>query len=159
MEFSKFNGDDVKKWLFKIEQYFLLDKTLEASKIGIVALHLERCAPHWHKSCLKLNERVPSWEKYVGVTKKRFGSLTYKDPMAELKKLKLTSTLQNYLKAFDLLLDKAQLSESQALSCFLARLRHGIEMMVRMFNPKTLQEVYSLAKLQKALKNDPIVHG
>ena len=53
-----------------------------------------------------------------------------------------------------MLLDKAQLSEGQALNCFLAGLRHDVEVSVRMFNPKTLQEAYALAKLQESLKND-----
>ena len=87
----------------------------------------------------------------------RFGPLAYEDPMADLKKLKQTGTLQDYMQAFDRLLDKAQLGEEQALSCFLMGLKHEIEMMVRMFNPKTLQDACSLAKLQDALKNDPIV--
>ena len=43
------------------------------------------------------------------------------------------------------------------MSCFLAGLRHEIEMMVRKFNPKILQDACSLAKLQDALKNDPVV--
>ena len=30
-----------------------------------------------------------------------------------------------------------------------------MEMVVRMFNPRTLQAAYSLAKFQEALKNDP----
>ena len=46
------------------------------------------------------------------------------------------------------------MSEDQALSCFLASLKHEIEMVVRMFNPRALQAVYSLATLQDALKND-----
>ena len=50
--------------------------------------------------------------------KSRFGSLAYEDPMAELKKLKQTGSLKEYLRAFELLLDKAQLSEGQAISCF-----------------------------------------
>ena len=62
-----------------------------------------------------------------------------------------------------MLLDKTQLGEEQAMSCFLAGLNHEIELMVHMFNPKTLQKVGSLAKLQEALKNDPStpsqVHG
>ena len=74
--------------------------------------------------------------------------------MAELKKLKQIGSLKDYLKAFELILDKAQLSERQALSCFLAGLRHDIEMIVRMFNPRNLQEAYSLAKLQEAVKQD-----
>ena len=67
--------------------------------------------------------------------------------MNELKELKQTGALQDYVTAFELLWDRAQLSESQALSCFLPGLNHEIEMEVRMFNPKTLQDAYSLAKL------------
>ena len=33
-------------------------------------------------------------------------------------------------------------------------MNHELEMMVQMFNPKILQEAYSLAKLQKAIKQD-----
>ena len=57
-----------------------------------------------------------------------------------------------------MLLDKAQLNEEQALRCFLAGLEHELEMMVRMFNPKTLKEAYLLAKLQDAVKSDPAGH-
>ena len=64
--------------------------------------------------------------------------------------------MMDYLKAFELLLDKAQISEGQALTCFLASLKHELEMMVRMFNLKTLREGYSLAKLQESVKNGPI---
>ena len=69
------------------------------------------------------------------------------DDVEEFKKLKQTGPLMDYLQAFELLLDKAQIREGQALSCFLASLKHELEMMVRMFNPKTLQESYSLSKL------------
>ena len=72
--------------------------------------------------------------------------------MAKLKKVKQNGTLQDYVKAFDMILDRAQLMEEQALSYFLAGLKHDVEMMVRMFNPKFLQEAYSLTKLQEALK-------
>ena len=58
-----------------------------------------------------------------------------------------------------MLMDKAQLNESQAVSYFLAGLRHEMEMMVRMFNPGTLQDAYSLAKLQEALRKDPVNQG
>ena len=74
--------------------------------------------------------------------------------MTEIKKLKQIGSLQDYVKAFDRLLDKAQLGEEHALSCFLVGLQHEMEIMVRMFNLKTLQKAYSLAKLQEALKND-----
>ena len=53
----------------------------------------------------------------------RFGHLAYENPMIEIKKLKLTGFLQDYLKEFELLLDEAQLSESQAFSYFFSRFK------------------------------------
>ena len=81
------------------------------------------------------------------------------DDMNELKELKQTGSLRDYFKAFEVLLDKAQLNEEQALRCFLAGLEHELKMMVTMFNPKTLKEAYSLAKLQDAVKSDLARHG
>ena len=133
----------------------MLDKTLEQFKINVVALHLEGYSFYSHKNYFKLKGRILSWGEYVRTLKSRFGPLAYDDPMAKLKKLKHIGSLQNYVKAFEWLLDKAQLREEQALSCFLTRLQHEMEMMVRMFNPKTLQKAYSLAKLQEVLKQGP----
>ena len=45
------------------------------------------------------------------------------------------------------------------LVVFLTRLRHEMEMMVRMFHLKPLQEAYSLAKLKETVKNGPTSHG
>ena len=157
LEFPKFNGTDVEEWLFKIDQFFMLDKTLEHSKINIVALHLKGAALHWHKSYLEIRGRMPNWKEYVGALRGRFGIFAYEDPMAELKRLKQTDTLQEYVKSFEGLLDRAQLSGSQALSCFLAGLKHELEVVVRMFNPKNLQDAFALAKLQDFLKNNPAV--
>ena len=58
---------------------------------------------------------MSSWEEYVIPLRNRFGLLAYEDPMAKLKKLKKVGPLMDYLKAFELLLDKAQLSEGRPL--------------------------------------------
>ena len=83
-------------------------------------MHLDGCALHWHKNFIKIKGRNVDWREYKEAMKLRFSLLAYDDPMAEMKKLKQTGTLQQYLIVFDSLLDKAQLSEEQALSCFLA---------------------------------------
>ena len=116
----------------------MLEKILEHFKIPVVALHLEGSALCWHRNFLKLKGRITRWEEYVGALRGRFGSLTYDDSMADLKKLKQIRSLQDYLKSFDMLLDKAQLGKDQALSCFLAGLKPEMELMVRMFNPRSL---------------------
>ena len=58
--------------------------------------------------------------------------------MEEIKKIEADRKLQEYFRDFDLLLDKAQLKEDQALSCFFAGLKYDLEIEVQMFNPKTL---------------------
>ena len=130
LDLPRFNGKAVEEWIFKIEQFFILDRTAEQLKIGVVALYLEGGALYWHRNFIKLRDRMPSWGEYVQALRKRFGPLAYEDPMAEVKKLKQTGSLEEYLKAFDMLMDKAQLNESQAVSYFLAGLRHEMEMMV-----------------------------
>ena len=104
----------------------------------MIFLHLDGCALHWPKNFIKNKGRVLDWREYKEAIKCRFGPLDYDDPMAEMKKLKQTGSLQSYLMAFDSLLDKAQLNEEQALSCFLAGLRHDMELVVRMFDLRTL---------------------
>ena len=78
---------------------------------------------------------------------------------ATIKKLRQTGPLQDYVKAFDMLLNMAHLREEEALSCFLTGLEYELEIMVRMFNLRTLQAAYSLAKLQDFLKNDSAITG
>ena len=78
---------------------------------------------------------------------------------AEIKKLRQIGPLQDYVSAFEMLLDRVHLREEQALNCFLTRLEYELEKMVRMFNLKTLQAAYSLAKLQDFLKNDSAIIG
>ena len=126
---------------------------------SVLSLHLEGSALHWHKNFLKLKGRVPMWGEYALAMKSRFGALAYEDPMEEIKKLRQTGLVKDYLQSFDALLDMVQLGEEQAVSYFLAGLRHEIEMMVRMFNPKTLQDAYSFAKLQEAIRVGSAIQG
>ena len=46
----------MEEWIFKVEQFFVLDKTSEIAKINVIALHLDGCALHWHNIFLKNKE-------------------------------------------------------------------------------------------------------
>ena len=84
-----------------------MKKTVEQFKIPVVSLHFKGNALHWHMIFLKLKGRIPRWKEYMVALRSRFGPLAYEDPMANLKKLNQTGTLQDYIQAFDRLLDKA----------------------------------------------------
>jgi hypothetical protein len=70
--------------------------------------------------------------------------------METLSKLKQDGTLEDYKNQFDTLALKVQhLPEFHKLSCFLDGLRDEIRLPVRMLNPRTLVDAYSLARMQE----------
>jgi hypothetical protein len=77
----------------------------------------------------------------------RFGS--QKDPLEELKDLKQKVDLETYTQEFDILWNRAEMTERQALVFFLGGLEVEIKNMVKMFEPKTLYQAYNLARLQE----------
>ncbi|GKA45224.1 UDP-glycosyltransferase 83A1 [Tanacetum coccineum] len=105
----------------------------------------------WHQQFSRIHEENVSWEVYVEALLKRFCS-TYEDPMSDLKNIR-QKELQIYIDAFDLLMTKVELPETQAISFFLGGLDKEIEMSVRMFRPQTLTDAYCLSKLQEANNN------
>ncbi|GKA70100.1 hypothetical protein Tco_0776164, partial [Tanacetum coccineum] len=74
----------------------------------------------------------------------------YEDPMSDLKFIRQKGGLvQVYIDAFDLIMTKVDVPESQAVSFFLGGLDKDIEMTVRMFKPHILADAYCLSKLQE----------
>ncbi|KAL0462917.1 UNVERIFIED_CONTAM: hypothetical protein Slati_0179300 [Sesamum latifolium] len=151
VEFPKFDGDDLRGWLFKCEQFFKVDDTPSDAKVKLATVHLEGRALQSHQVYMKsrLTREVPNWEEYVRALYDRFGTQLYDDPMAELMNLKQVGTVQDYLDKFDDLLNHVDLSEAYAISCLFVGLQSDIAVEVRMFRPKNLQEAICLAKLQE----------
>lgn len=58
--------------------------------------------------------------------------------------------MQEYHDSFDALASRLQLSEEYMLSCYLGGLEDDVQLAVRMFSPKSVQQALCLAKLQEA---------
>ena len=82
--------------------------------------------------------------------KSRFGERAYEDPMADLKSLTQTGSLQEYMEEFDVLFNKVTLTEEYFLSCFLSGLKEEIKIPVKMIGPSSLQQAYALARMQES---------
>ncbi|KAG7540563.1 hypothetical protein ISN45_Aa07g007570 [Arabidopsis thaliana x Arabidopsis arenosa] len=59
-DFLRFNGDNIEDWLFRIEQFFLIDRTPEDLKVGIASIHFNDIAATLHQSIVQ-----SMWWKHV----------------------------------------------------------------------------------------------
>ena len=96
LDFLKFGGEGLHEWLFKCDQFYHYDGTLDERKVRIAALHLEGKALQWHQNFIrnKLNRDFPNWNKYTVALNIRFGNDLHYDPMAELMNLKQLGSVQ-----------------------------------------------------------------
>ncbi|GJX58414.1 reverse transcriptase [Tanacetum coccineum] len=133
-------------------QFFLLDSVADDQKVRLVSMHMFDKALNWHKQFIRKNCENVQWTVYEREVQKRFDHV-FEDPMVELKNLKQVTTVQIvklYQEQFDALMNKVELSEAYAVSLFIGGLKDEISMLVRMFKPNTLTDVYCLAKMQGA---------
>lgn len=90
INFLKFNGEDLRGWIYRCEIFFEYDDTAEESKVKVLAIHLEGRALQWHQMYMKtrFSPDIPEWEEYVRALRHRFGTSTYLDPLSELVSLR-----------------------------------------------------------------------
>nr|GEX54196.1 hypothetical protein [Tanacetum cinerariifolium] len=75
LDFPKFNGEDVKGWLFRVQQFFVIDQVREDQKMRLVFIHLFDKALNWHLQYVKrFGENVP-WNVYEAEILSRFGEV------------------------------------------------------------------------------------
>lgn len=150
-EFPKFDGDGFEGWLMRAEFFFEVAKVPEKGRVRVAAIHMEGKALQWHRGFMNLQGEAAytNWECYVSALGARFGAQAYADPLADLRNLRQSGSLQDYMEAFDELYPRTGIREDQALSFFLSGLIDELQMPVRMFKPARLAEAFSLAKLQE----------
>jgi hypothetical protein len=106
---------------------------------------MEGKASTWFQE-LKSSGSLSSWEEFFRAIKIRFGKGSYDDPMENITNLKQVGSLEDYK---TLATKVHALPDFHKLSMFLGGLRDEIRFPVCMFNPKTLIDAYSLARIQE----------
>ncbi|CAL9241616.1 unnamed protein product [Arabidopsis halleri] len=79
LDCPRFGGDRVKEWLFKIEQFFLVDRTPDELKIGLASGLFDDLAATWHQWILQsvLWEHVRhDWVTYKLLLQGRFNEMS-----------------------------------------------------------------------------------
>jgi len=149
IEFPRFSGEDVLRWVYRCEQFFDVDQTAEHVQVKVAVIHLTGKALLWHQSFMKSRGmgEWPSWAEYKIAISTRLRPKPFDDTLAELMKLKQMESVEQYQEYFDSLLNRVELPTSYAVSCFLSGLNDEVQHGVRMFRPSTLHDGYCLAKL------------
>jgi len=146
-DFPCFDGEDVHKWLYKCNQYFDMEEIKGAEKVKLASFYLDGMALYWHQNFTQsLEDREATWEEYTEALCDRFGC--QQNPLEELMELRQTDNLETYIQDFDILWNKADISEKQAMVFFIGGLEIEIKNPVKMFDPKALKQAYNLARLQ-----------
>jgi hypothetical protein len=150
VEFPRFDGKNVRDWLYKCDQFFLLDETPAASMVRLASIHLDGLALQWHLNYMRNKFDIyPSWQQYITDVTERFGDM-YEDPLSALLQIKHNGKIQDYVDKFELALTQVNLIPEHSLSIFLAGLEHHTQMHVRMFHPTSIAHAANLAKLHEA---------
>nr|KYP57678.1 hypothetical protein KK1_003945 [Cajanus cajan] len=118
IDFPKFGGDNVHQWIYQAENYFSIDNTPNDVKVKIAIIHLEGKALQWHTAFVRSAGNFPihNWAAYTNLLIDRFGAVC-DDPMAELMKLRQTTSVEKYHEDFDAIVARLQLSEEHKSEC------------------------------------------
>lgn len=152
VDFPRFDGTNVRDWLYECDQFFSLDPTLDMSRVRLASIHLDGLSLQWHLDYMRQKFDIcPTWNQYVADVTTRFGD-AYEDPLSNLLKIKQGSKIEDYINEFELALTQVNLIPEHSLSIFLAGLEHTTQMHVRMFHPTTIAQATNLARLYEATK-------
>lgn len=77
---------------------------------------------------------------------------SHMDPLKELKSLNQEGTVEAYQDSYEVLLNKERLTEQQSISVYIGGLKSDIGLAVKMFSPRSLKDVFKLARMQEATK-------
>ncbi|GKA00791.1 retrotransposon-related protein [Tanacetum coccineum] len=129
-------------------KFFAIDAVGEADKIKLVSIHLYDRSLTWHPQFVKTHGEAVTWAEYEEAVLKIFGDAN-EDPMGELKNLRYKTSMKQYQRYFEALLNQVNITEAQAISMYIVGLPATIEMNVRMFKTRSLEDAFSLSSLQE----------
>jgi len=119
-----------------------VEEIAEQDKLKLASYYLDGMALCWHQNYMRsLGGRVVSWLEYVEAFCCRFGG--EKNPLEELIELKQKNDLETYIKDFDILWNRSEISEKNALVFFIGGLDVEVKNMIKMFEPKSLKQAYT----------------
>lgn len=97
VDFSKFDGSEVRAWALKCQSYFkLVTSVPEEQKIALATMNFEGKALSWFENYV-IDNSVVTWDQFIRDVSIRFDDLRERKIIAEFNKLKQTGSLIDYI--------------------------------------------------------------
>ncbi|CAL1391412.1 unnamed protein product [Linum trigynum] len=153
LEFPTFAGEDPTVWFSRVEQFFEFQAIPEGQKVSLASYHLEGDANQWWQWLRRTYraDGIPiTWESFSSELWARFGPSAATGFDEILSHIKQTGSLKDYQTEFERLGNRVRGWSQQALvGTFLGGLKPEIAEGIRIFNPRTLREAISLARVRE----------
>lgn len=108
MDFSKFDGTDVRIWVDKCQTFFAIYMIPEGFKVAAATMYMKDSAAHWYQA-YKVNNGWHDWEQFREAVVFEFEGNTQRDKIRELLLLRQTNTVEEYKRKFDALVYQIRL--------------------------------------------------
>ncbi|KAH0673888.1 hypothetical protein KY290_026118 [Solanum tuberosum] len=97
LEFPIFFGQDLRTWLYKVDQFFAMEEVAFDQRVRVTSIHLEGEAIAWHRLYMRSRSCVanPSWKEYILALNERFRE-EFEDSMEALKNLTQIGSVKEY---------------------------------------------------------------
>lgn len=154
LDIPRFDGKDPLSWIFKINQFFEFHRTPEDQRLRLASFYMEGEALTWFQ-WMHANRQLLTWPMFLHALELRFAPSQYEDPKGSLFKLCQTTSVKEYQAEFEALANRiVGLPHQFYLSCFISGLKPEIRREVQAFQPISLSNAISLAKLQEEKHSD-----
>ncbi|KAG6430773.1 hypothetical protein SASPL_108846 [Salvia splendens] len=144
MVLPSFDGTDALGWLARAGQYFMVNKTPDASRMDLALIALSGPALPWIQN---LRRRFPSlsWDQFSRELLLRFGDDSACDSYEALAATKQDGSVADYIASFEShLAQLPDLTDNQFLGFFLAKLKPHIRL--QLSDPTTYSDAVKISK-------------
>ncbi|XP_050914793.1 uncharacterized protein LOC127129699 [Lathyrus oleraceus] len=133
VELTAFTGDNPVAWITRAETYFEVQRISQDVRIQLTKLSMEGPTIHWFNLWRDSTEEL-SRENLCEAMMAVFGGGRLENPFEELKDLKQSETVEDYIAEFEFCSSQCgRLPEQQFLGYFIGGLHHDIRSRVRTF--------------------------
>jgi hypothetical protein len=163
LPFLKYSEGDPVVWLNNCLEYFSIFSVPAAMWVSVASMNLEHTAAQWWQFH-KTRNGLGGWQEFSAEVVAKFGAEAYPNALRKLLELRQTDTLDQYIKDFDRIrygvaVHNPLFDEIFFVTHFVQGLKYGIQSVVRMQLPTTVDRAIVLAQTQYDILEQAKVKG